>query len=258
MSEWNPAQYLKFKNERTQPSHDLLARIGLDSPERVLDVGCGPGNSTALLAARWPAADVTGLDSSADMIAKAADQHPRLRWLERDASRDLSDLGLFDVVFSNAALQWIPDHDSLIPRLFGLVGPGGVLAVQVPNNDASPLHSAVREVALSPGWKRYFSTVEFQVTASASEYYDRLTLLTPAFDIWLTTYIHVMDSHEGYIEWSRGTYMRSYLNQLPSEDDRRVFTMDVLERVIKAYHPQANGKFLFPFQRLFFVAVKGN
>ncbi len=256
MSAWEPDQYLKFTNERTRSSQDLLVRISLTAPERILDVGCGPGNSTALLAARWPAAAVTGLDSSVDMLAKAAGLYPQLRWLERDISENLSDLGSFDVVFSSSVLQWIPDHDSLLPRLFGLVSPGGVLAVQLSNTDTSPLHNAVRDVAQRPRWKRSLAPVQFQMTASVSEYYDRLTLLTPVVDIWLTTYIYVLDSHEDYIEWSRGAFMRSYLNQLPSEEDRRAFTSEVLACVVQAYRPQKNGKFLFPFQRLFFVAEK--
>jgi len=139
MSGWNPGQYLQFENERNKPILDLLGRVGLPCPARVIDIGCGPGNSTQFLAKRWPEAEIVGLDSSGAMLEAARKRLPALHWIECDASQDLSHLGRFDLVFSNAALQWMPDHERLIPGLFALLNPGGVLAAQMPHTNATPL-----------------------------------------------------------------------------------------------------------------------
>ncbi len=261
MADWNPALYLQFKAERTQPARDLLARIEAENPARVLDVGCGPGNSTDLLASRWTKAEVIGIDSSAKMIEQARKDHPKqqwpqLRWVEKDACGELSELGMFDVVFSNAALQWMADHDRLVPRLFALLEKNGTLAVQVPWIDNSPLHAAVYATAESAKWKSMIRPVAFPIYTSPETYYRQLSLLTDAISLWQTSYYHVMPSHGAIIEWSRSTFMRPYLDQLNSPEVERDFENDVLKSIKTAYPSQANGRILFPFRRVFFIARK--
>ncbi len=259
MQTWNPALYLKFKDERTQPARDLLATVDAENPRRVLDLGCGPGNSTILLAERWPDAIVTGIDSSAAMIRKAradypADRFPKLHWTEKSADTDMADLGHFDVVFSNAVLHWIPDHDRLIPRLFALLGKDGILAVQVPNNTDSPLHTAVRDTARSAKWKDRLPSEPSFTYDPPETYYRQLAPLTPDVRLWQTVYYHLMASHQDIIDWSRGTYMRPYLDQLPDDATRQDFENDILATIIPAYPQQENGMILFAFRRLFFIA----
>lgn len=254
MTDWNPALYLKFGNERTQPAYDLANRIPTENPERILDIGCGPGNSTDILAGRWPKAEVTGIDSSASMIEKARNDHPALRWIEKDAGKDLSDLGTFDIVFSNAALQWIPDHDRLIPHIFSLLKKDGILAVQVPNNGNSPMQTAARTTASSTKWKKYFATDSFQIYDSPETYYSQISPLTAHVQFWQTIYYQIMASHESILEWSRATFMRPYLDSLPGDAERKTFEDDILQIITPAYPLQKNGKILFPFKRLFFIA----
>ena len=261
MTDWDPELYLRFKTERTQPARDLLSRIVLENPRRVLDIGCGPGNSTALLADRWPDADITGLDNSAEMIVQARGDHPesqwpRLRWIVKDAGGDNTGLGTFDIVFSNAALQWMPDHDRLIPHLFSSLNTGGVFAVQVPNNSDSLMHAAVLITAKSRQWRNRLPGDPPQTYDSPEAYYRRLSLLSRRIDLWQTVYYHVMPSHQAILDWSRGTFMRPYLSRLDDEEKRKDFESDVLHALNDAYRPQENGKILFPFRRLFFIARK--
>lgn len=256
MTAWNPDVYLRFKAERTRPAADLLQRIDLEQPCRVLDVGCGPGNSTALLAARWPEAEVIGLDSSGEMIEKAKWDNPSGYWVIADAAGDLSGLGKFDIVFSNAALQWMPDHDALLPRLYALVENKGMLAVQVPNNGDSPGHVAVRRAAASPAWRERLSFSEPQIYESAEEYYHRLTRLAGELLLWETIYYQVMASHGDIMEWYRGTCMRPYLSRFAEASERDTFERDVLMRLREAYPEQPGGTVLFPFKRLFFTLSK--
>lgn len=255
MTEWNPDLYLKFRRERTLPAHDLLSLIDLKNPSKILDVGCGPGNATILLAERWPKASITGIDASAEMIAKARQDYPQVTWLIRDAAGDLSDLTRFDLVFSNAALQWMPNHEVLLPNIFGLLGKGGVLAVQVPNNYDSPVHLAIRKVTDSPKWREYLTADIHHYYDSAATYYRQLTPLTPNLKLWETIYYHVMDSLEDIREWYRGTHLRFYLGQLP-EDKKNEFENEIRELIADHFQPQPDGKILFPFRRLFFIATK--
>ncbi len=223
MVDWNPDLYLRFKNERGQPARDLVARIGGDTPSRILDVGCGPGNSTTLLSERWPKAKLIGLDSSAAMIEKARADRPDLHWLHRDAAGDLSDLGLFDLVFSNAALQWIRDHERLLPRLFGLLETDGLLAVQVPNNGESPLPQAVRGALRTARWRGVFPMELERFFKPPDYYYRLLSPLSPDVCLWETTYYHILDSIADIMEWHRGTFLRQYLDQLQDIQTKRDF-----------------------------------
>jgi len=248
MPDWNPAQYLKFERDRNKPIADLLSHVQLDTPARIIDIGCGPGNSTGFVARRWPNAELIGLDSSAAMLEKARQTLPDVQWLEHDATQNLSSLGSFDLVFSNATLQWLPDHARVLPNWFGLLNPGGMLAVQLPHNFNNPVHLALHDMAetwgLAPSSSR-FHPVSF--------YYDILAALTDEFELWTTIYYHVMRSHEDIVEWYKGTGLRPYLEQL-SEPNQTAFLADILAQIKQCYPVQANGNILFDFERLFFVA----
>lgn len=254
MSEWNPQQYLKFGDERTQPSIDLARRIRVDHPQSIIDLGCGPGNSTAVLHERWPDAEIIGLDSSKEMIEQASRDYPFGKWMVGDAATVTLDPG-HDIVFSNAALQWIPDHENLIPRLFRLVNRGGALAVQVPANNGSPLHQALMAVSRSAKWHGFTSDCENLLHYHDAEYYySILSPLAPAIDLWETSYYHILSSHQDLVEWYKGTGMRPFLASLPDDERREQFEEQVLDAAKASYPIQKNKKILYPFKRTFFVA----
>ncbi len=256
MDDWNAAQYLRFEKERTQPSIDLINRIGVGNPATILDVGCGPGNSTAQLAARYPDAKVTGLDSSPGMIDRARADYPCLEFVSGDISRDdLLPTGSYDIVFANAVIQWVPDHPALLKRLFGLVKPGGALACQTPVNADEPSHRAMRTLADSEKWRNRFDCFRIFHNLTPSGYYDLFTAMTPGFSLWTTTYYHPMKEHRDIVEWLKGTGLRSYLAKL-SDAHRREFEEELLERYREAYPRQQNGDVVLRFPRLFFVLRK--
>jgi trans-aconitate 2-methyltransferase len=254
---WDPGQYLKFRDERTRPSIDLASRVLLASPTAILDVGCGPGNSTEVLHARWPTARITGLDNSPEMIAKARASHDWGEWVCADAASLAGGSGqaAWDLVFSNAVLQWIPDHERLVPSLFGLVAPRGALAIQVPANSGSPLHRSLLRTAGDSRWNRFTSGCASRlVYREPSFYYHQLCGLAERLDVWETTYHHEMTDHRALVEWYKGTGMRPCLERLPDEPSRRAFEDAVLEGCRAEYPVQPNGRVIYPFRRLFFVA----
>jgi trans-aconitate 2-methyltransferase len=253
MSDWNPSNYLKFKNERTQPAIDLVQRIPINNPQFIIDLGCGPGNSTRILAERWPKANIVAIDSSPEMINKARSENDTISWKTADIDQ-YSDTCRYDIVFSNAALQWIMNHGELIPRLFKMTNTHGILAAQVPLNCDSPLHQAVICVSHSKRWSDFASKCNNLLNyQSASYYYDILSKLSAEFYIWETTYMHVMENHNSLIEWYRTTGMRPYLDALPDDTSRAQFEHDVLTICQNDYSLQKDGKLLFPFRRLFFM-----
>lgn len=254
---WDPGQYLKFRDERTRPSIDLASRIQLASPAAILDVGCGPGNSTEVLHQRWPTARVTGLDSSEEMIAKARSSHDWGAWIRADAASlaGTAEGTSWDLVFSNATLQWIPDHERLVPALFGLVRPGGALAVQVPANAGSPLHRSLVRTAEDARWSRFTSGCASRlVYHEPSFYYELLCGIAERIDLWETVYYHAMHDHQALIEWYKGTGMRPCLERLRDEPSRQAFETAVLEGCRTEYPVQPNGRVIYPFRRLFFIA----
>lgn len=258
MTTWNPDLYLKFEAERTQPAIDLAARIDLTAPARIIDIGCGPGNSTRVLRERWPAAQVSGLDRSPEMIAKARQACPQGEWITADAARWSPD-ALYSLVFSNAALQWIPDQRALLPRLFAAVEPGGALAVQVPANTDSPLYQAVQRVAQRPPWQERLAGCDQALTyRDAAFYYDILSSLSSRVSLWDTTYYHVLASRQGLIEWYSSTGLRPYLERLAENDLQQAFKREILAECQAAYPLQQDGKVLFPFRRLFFIAYQAS
>lgn len=256
MNDWNPQQYLKFKNERTRPTIDLVARIPLKRPKKIIDIGCGPGNSTQILYNRWPSADILGVDSSRKMIEKARADYPDQKWEIRDAS-NLDSLQKYDIVFSSSTLQWLSNHDLLIPRLFEMVNKNGILAVQIVNNNESPIYKILLRLAKSDPWQQFTSDCEeLQYCHSAEYYYSKLSLLTQYIDLWETMYYHIMQSHRDLVEWQKYTGMRPFLERLPDDTVREKFEKEILKECIANYPIQSDGRVLFIIKRLFFVARK--
>jgi trans-aconitate 2-methyltransferase len=253
MTSWDHAQYLKFADERTRPARELLARVPLETATDVVDLGCGPGNSTALLRDRWPRARLTGVDSSADMLQRARADVPGVQWVQADigAWRPAAPV---DLLYGNAVVQWLPDHGVLLPSLLGHLKPGGVLAIQVPHNFEERSHRLMRE---TPGpWRERLQRVRQSARVSAPvQYYDWLAPLARRVDVWQTTYEHVMADADAIVEWVKGTGLRPYLDALdPSE--RADFLAAYRDGIDAAYPPRADGRLLFPFPRLFIVAVR--
>jgi len=257
MASWDPQLYLRFADDRTRPSADLVARVVLTAPRRIIDLGCGPGNSTALLRARWPDAEVVGLDSDPAMLATAEKSDPGVRWVRGDAGTWGPGEAL-DLVFSNAMIQWLPDHAALIPRLWQGVAPGGSLAVQVPVHTRSPLHQAILAVADKPRWRDATRDARGAIVHHEADfYYDVLCQLTDQIDLWVTEYCHVYDGPEAIVTWIKGTGLRPFLAALASDADREAFEAALLGRVTASYPRRRDGRVVFPFRRLFFVASRG-
>jgi len=234
---------------------DLVSRIPLREPRRIIDIGCGTGNSTAVLRSMWPTAEIWGLDSSPSMIERARSSDPEVSWVLADASGDLSAMGGFDIVFSNAALQWIPDHERLIGSLFAMVNPGGVLAVQVPYGGRMPTHLVAQDMIQSPRWRDEFADFEESYSRlSAEEYDDLLCSVSSNVDLWETRYFHVMATCHDIVSWYSSTGLRIYLDHLGTDERRADFLADYEQALGSAYPPRADGMYSFPFTRVFFVA----
>lgn len=256
MPTWDSSQYLKFASERTQPAIDLVGRIKLEQPARIVDLGSGPGNSAAVLAQRWPAAEITGVDNAASMIGAAQHNFPQWTWIAEDIARWTAATP-FDLVFSNAALQWVPDHARVLPHLFAQVAPGGALAFQTPANFDGPGHRLIRELAASAAWRGFFSTpVREWHSEAPSFYYDVLAALTDRVELWVTEYLHILSGPAEIVEWYRGSGLRPWLDALPDAPARTQFLADYLSAVSDAFPSQRNGRVLFPFRRLFAIAYR--
>lgn len=256
MDTWNSKQYLKFAKERTQPSVDLVNRISLIDPLDILDVGCGPGNSTATLYAKYPNAAILGIDHSKEMIEAARKAYPALSFALCDAGSELPLLKKqFDIVFSNACIQWIPHHEQLLQEMMQLIKPGGMLAIQTPMNDDEPIHQIIEEIIHSKVWKDKIQQPRIFFNLSQTAYYDILSTYAEEVTLWETTYFHVMKSHEAILEWYRGTGLRPYLAVL-SAQDQIMFEKVIYDRLVTAYPKQKNGDILFRFPRFFMLASK--
>jgi trans-aconitate 2-methyltransferase len=254
MPTWNADQYLKFAEERTQPCRDLAARVSLPEVRTVMDLGCGPGNSTSVLAQRWPNAEITGLDNSPSMIETARREQPQHRWVVSDITQWAAAKGeLFDIVFSNASLQWVTDHASVYPKLFARVAPRGAFAAQIPSDLEAPPHQLMREIA-SPSMN--VMNVRQWHAHPPGFYYDLLAPLSARVDVWETEYQHVLPNAEAIVEWYKGTGLRPFLEALQTDLEREQFLAEYLRRIRIAYPPRPDGKVLFPFRRLFVVAYR--
>lgn len=250
MFNWNSDQYLKFKAQRTQPAIDLAKRVADANPQMVIDIGCGPGNSTSVLKSVFPNAKILGIDTSPDMINKAKKTYPDIDFIVGDA-RDIQDK--YDLIFSNACLQWIPDHKKFIPYLMSRLSAGGTLAVQIPMNGEEPLFRIIRDVVSESDYSFDLSQLIRQWTLNPDEYYEILSGCSSSFQIWETVYYHDLPNCEAMLEWVKGTHIRPYLAQL-SEEDGLVFENEILERTMKTYPIMSDGKVILRFRRFFFTA----
>ena len=250
---WNPAIYLAFADERTRPAAELLARIAAGSPGRVADLGCGPGNSTRLLADRWPDAKIEGIDSSPQMIEAAKKSGVSANFVLADLAAWSPDARC-DVIFSNATYQWLPDHGALLPRLMGFVAKGGVFAFQVPNNQYAPSHTLMRDVAAQGPWADKLASVRGIFVEKVQTYFDILAPHAASADIWTTEYLHVLEGEDAVFKWVSGTGLRPYLDALDA-DERERFVREYKARLNVVYPRRADGKTLLPFSRLFAVAT---
>ena len=254
MPTWDPNQYLKFTDHRLRPALDLMAQIALEAPRSIYDLGCGPGNITRLLAERWPGAAVTGVDSSADMLAKARQEAPHVAFEQADIAH-WSPPAPADLLFTNATLHWLDDHAALLPRLAAQLAPGGVLAIQMPDNRTSPSHLLMDDVAATGPWHTKLARQRpvYGSMQSPDAYYRILAPVTRQLDIWETTYLHVLEGDNPVVEWTKGTALRPYLDAL-AEPERTDFLAAYAARIAAAYPQQPDGRTLLPFKRIFIVA----
>ena len=252
---WDPRQYLKFSGHRLRPALDLLMRIPEFAIRSVADLGAGAGNVTKLIRERWPEATVTGVEGSAEMVAAGRKAAPEIEWLHQDLA-SWRPAQKYDVIYSNAALHWLPDHDKLFPALMQKVEPGGILAVQMPRNFTAPSHVLIAETALNGPWR---SKVEHLVTpppvGDPGFYHGLLAPLSDNIDIWETEYLQVLEGENPVKEWTKGTWLTRYLDILQG-DEKAAFEAAYGERVAKAYPRKTSGQTLFPFRRLFMVAQR--
>jgi trans-aconitate 2-methyltransferase len=255
---WDPAQYLRFADERLRPGFDLLSRIGDLPPGPIVELGCGTGVHTRAIAERWPDRAVSGVDASPEMLAQAASRGSRIGWVEADIAKwQASEPAA--LIFSNATLQWLDVHDTLLPRLMRQLVPGGVLAVQMPRNFDAPSHVLMRETAGEAPWRdRLAPLLRSDPVARPEVYYDRLRQLAGGgLDLWETEYLHVLEGEEGaespVLAWVRGTALRPLLAPLAAAE-QTAFAARYDAKLKRAYARRPDGRTLFPFRRLFLVA----
>lgn len=253
---WDPSQYLNFQSERLRPALDLLARVPLEAPETVVDLGCGPGHLTRILQTRWPRARVMGIDRSSEMLARAVKEGPDLEWRQADLADWVPDQSL-DLIFANASLHWLDGHETLFPRLMGFLKPGGYLAVQMPCNQNRPSHQAAFQVAWAGPWRhRLRPQLRSHPVAEGKAYLRWLNPWADRLDLWETDYLHLLEGPDPVAEWTRGSFLVPLLEAL-DEAERERFLEAYRGRLREAYPPDDMGRTPFWFRRLFMVARAG-
>ena len=256
MEDWSARQYLKFEDERTRPPRDLLAQVPLQRPHKVVDLGCGPGNSTELLVERFPHSEVVGLDSSPDMLRKARERLPNCEFVEADIATWIPDART-DLLFANAVIQWLPNHVAVLRRLLEALPEGGVLAVQMPDNTREPALVFQREVGESGPWADHpeIKAAPRDDLPAVEAYYDELKPVCTHIDIWHSVYNHVMTSPEAITEWFKGSSLQPFLSPLDAAA-REQFLAAYTKKIVGAYKPRFDGRVLLKFPRLFILAVR--
>lgn len=257
MSKWNAAHYLRFGNERTRAAVDLAARVNLEQPREIIDLGCGPGNSTHVLRDFWPGANMLGVDNSPEMIAAAQQEFPDQHWLLADIAH-WTPAAPVDLVFSNAALQWVPDHEPLMRHLFAMIAPQGALAFQVPSSTFATVRTLIYELSREPAWNERMQPARNALTLkSPAFYYDALVSAgARELDIWETEYGHVLPSQAAVVDWIASTGLRPFLAALDAEEERSTFLEKLHTRVAEEYELRVDGRVLFPFRRTFVIAYR--
>lgn len=253
MTDWNSNQYTKFLDERTQPVIDLIKKIPF-VPQTVLDIGCGPGNSTNQLSNYFPKADITGVDSSLDMLDKANKNYPFLKFGHCIVPKELDKFGNYDLIFSNACLHWIPDHKNLFKQLTEKLNSGGALAVQMPVTEKALFYIELKKMLALKKWKS-LQSINCFYNLSSFDTYNVLTEITNSVIMWETIYYHKLNSYTEILEWYKGTGLRPYLNSL-SPSEKEEFLNELSERIKKVYLPMVDGSFVLQMPRLFFIAFK--
>jgi trans-aconitate 2-methyltransferase len=250
---WNPEQYTMFADHRLRPAIDLLTQVPLISPYVIYDLGCGTGNVTSILSQHWNEAVITGIDSSADMLSKAKLDHPSIEWKHGDIA-EFHPTSKGNLIFSNAALHWLDKHETLLPHLLTQLRPGGILAIQMPNNFSAPSHQTLYDLAQSSEWiDRLGHLVRPAPVHNINWYFDLLSPLVKKINIWETTYFQVLEGKNAVLEWTRGTALRPFLEVL-DDTDRKVFESEYASLLMEAYPQRRDGSTLYPFSRLFIVA----
>lgn len=255
MENWRPDDYLHFNDERRRPAQDLVARIPLTAPELVYDLGCGPGNSTALLHEAYPQAKLVGLDTSKTMLAKARKDLPQVQFMEADIAAWPGDPRA-DLLYANASFQWVPDHVSVLLRLLKGLKARGVLALQMPDNLDEPSHRLMRETAETGPWAKALKHAagSREVIRTPNDYYTLLKPHCRSLDIWHTAYYHILEGVQGIVDFVSTTGLRPYLDPL-DKAMRGEFTDAYRANLAKAYPEISDGKVLMRFPRLFLVAL---
>ncbi len=252
---WNAEIYNRYGKERIQPSMDLVVRIREMKFQRILDVGCGTGMSTVPLVSAWENAEIIGIDMSKEMLEKAREILPTVTFIQRDCSKPLFDVGTFDLIFSNAFVQWLPNQEKFITNAFSMLNENGIFATQIPLFEEMPANQCI--IKAEEIFADQFKGIEKDkyVLHSASEYYDMVAKSTDKIEMWITDYCHEMDNHGKILEFLMGAALRPYIDRL-NEEEQKMFMDEVLKNLKIEYHYQANGKILFPFKRLFLVGQK--
>ncbi len=250
---WNPQEYLAFEDHRLRPALDLLARIPLEHASNVVDLGCGTGRVTRMMQERWPNAKVIGLDSSPEMLKEARAVVSKVEWREQKID-DWRPTSRLDVIYSNATLHWLSDHEALYPRLMGYLEPGGYLAAQMPGNFTAPTHTLVYAAARSGPWvKKLEPLFRPPPVMELADYYAVLAPHSEYLDIWETTYLQELHGDNPVAEWTRGTWLKPFLDVL-HEPERSRFEAEYRRLILETYPPGAMGQTLLPFRRIFIVA----
>lgn len=254
---WDPTQYLAHDDLRLRPGLDLLARVPIEAPERVVDLGCGPGTLTLALADRWPDAEIAGVDADEAMLADAVarDTRRRVSWMPGDMATWTA-AHRVDVIFSNAALHWVDDHPRILQHWRSQLAPGGVLAFQVPDNFDEPSHTTVAEVVESGPWRsRLRPRLLDHPVLPPRRYHRLLWPVVASLDVWETTYWQALDGQDPVLEWVMGSLLQPLLPEL-ADGEREEFLDQVGQRLRAAYPADESGTTLFPFRRLFVVAER--